>query len=138
MEHCVIERRQCEARVFGRAQAPAQDPARVAIQDHGQVAPRAADLQVGDVADPDLIRRRRQTVELAIGNAGKEPVQAGNAPVELGRPGAQPRLAHEPPDAPAADPDAGRAQRAMDSRAAIGPSAPVEDLPDRVDGRGPA
>src|SRR5439155_21772050 len=118
---------------FGRAQAPAEDPARVSIQDHGQVPPGAADLQIGEVANPDLIGRRRQAIELAIGNAGKEPVQPGNAPVERSRPGAQPRLAHEPPNAPAADPDPGRAQRAMNARAAIGPSAPVEGRPDRVE-----
>ena len=89
----------------------------------------AADFQVRDVADPDLIGRRRQAIELAIGNAGKELGHAGDAPVELGRPGAQPGLAHEPPD--------GRrltrtlaARSAMDPRAAIRPAAPVEDLPD--------
>ena len=133
MDHGVIERRQGEARVFGPAQAPAQDPARVAIEDHGQVPPAVADLQVGNVANPDLIGRRRQAIQLAIGNARKESVQTRHAPVERGRPGAQPRLAHEPSDAPAADADPGRAQCAMDPRAAIGPSAPVEDRSDRVE-----
>jgi hypothetical protein len=50
MKHGAIERRQREVRVFGRAEAPAEHPARVPIHDHGQIAPAAAELQVGNVA----------------------------------------------------------------------------------------
>jgi hypothetical protein len=53
-EDGAIERRQREPHVFGRAEAPTDDPPRVAIHDNGQVPPGAGDLQVRDVADPDL------------------------------------------------------------------------------------
>jgi hypothetical protein len=58
-------------------------------------------------------------VELAVGNAGKEPVQPRNPPVEFHRPSPQPRLAHEPLHTPPAHPLAGRNERPVDPRTAI-------------------
>jgi hypothetical protein len=100
----VIERGQGEAGVFGRAEAPADDATGVAIHHDREVLPAGGDFQVGDVTDPDLIRPCGQAVELAIVDARKEPVQPGDAAIELQRAGAETRLAQEPADASAAHP----------------------------------
>jgi hypothetical protein len=71
-------------------------------------------FQVGEVADPDLIRRRGQAIELAVEDARKEPVQPGHAAIELQRAGAEARLAQEPTDAPAAHPHARGGEGAVD------------------------
>jgi hypothetical protein len=73
MDDGVVERPERQPCILLRPQAPAQDAPGIAIHDHGQVAPGASHLQIRDVSHPDLIRPRGQAVELAVGNAGKEP-----------------------------------------------------------------
>jgi hypothetical protein len=80
MEDGAVERRESQARIFGRAEAPADDPPRVAIHDDGQVPPGGGDRQIRDVADPDLIRDGGESIELAIGDASEEAVQPGKPP----------------------------------------------------------
>src|SRR5512145_1536039 len=135
MSHGVVERRQRQPRVLVGPETPAEDPPRVAIHDDGQVAPGPAHLHIGDVADPDLIWSRGQAIELAVGDAGKEPVQAGNSSVELHRPGPQPRLAHESLDPPPADPRTGSPERLVNPEAPIRPATGFEQRPDVPDGR---
>jgi len=72
-----VEGGQREARVLGGAEAPAEDPARIAVHDDGEIAPGAPDFQIGDIADPDLVRLRRQAIVLTVGDAGEEAVQPG-------------------------------------------------------------
>ena len=128
----MVERPERQPCILLRPQAPAQDAPGVAIHDHRQVPPGARHLQIRDVADPDLIRPRGQAIELAIGNAGKEPVEPRNPAVELHRPGPQPGLAHEPLHAPAAHPLPDRDERPVDSRTAIRPPALLEPPADRA------
>src|SRR5262245_5761389 len=131
--HRMVERRKRQARVLRGPETPADDAPGVAIHHNGEVAPRAADLQVRDVAHPDLIGARGHPIELTVGNAGEEPVQARDAPVELHRAGPQPGLPHESGDAPTADPDGGAGECVEHPGAAIGTAAALEDRLDLVE-----
>src|SRR5215471_3678028 len=131
--HSAVERRKRQPRVSRGPETPADDAAGVAIHHDREVAPRTADLQVREIAHPDLIGSRGQSIELMVGNAGEEPVQARDAPVEVHRAGPQAGLAHEPGDASTADPDAGAGQRVEHPRTAIGAAAALEDRLDLVE-----
>jgi hypothetical protein len=74
-----------------------------------------------------------QPIELTVGNAAEEPVQARDAPVEFHRAAPQASLAHEAGDASTADPDAGADQRVEHPRTAIGAAAALEDRLDLVE-----
>src|SRR6266498_3323332 len=100
-----------------------------------EIAPCPADLQIGDVPHPDLIRTRGQAIELAVGDAREEGVQPRNGPIQLRGSGAQARLAHKPRDPPPADPRAGGAESLVDPGAAIRPPALHKDGLDRTQQR---
>jgi len=51
MEDRAVKGTQREVRVLGCAETPAENPARVAVHDDGEIAPGAPDFQIGDVAD---------------------------------------------------------------------------------------
>ena len=81
-----------------------------------------AHLQVGDVADPDLIRPRDQAIELAVGNTGE---RTRGAPGSVGRayragPEAPPRMSRSTRRRLTLVP---ALRRLMDPRAAIRPAA---------------
>src|SRR5262245_52504268 len=114
-----VEGRQREAGVLGGAEAPAEDPARVAVHDDGEIAPGAIDFQIGDVADPDLIRPRRQAIKLAVGDARKEPVKPWDATIELQRAGSEARLTQEATDTSSAHPHPCSGERALDPRSPV-------------------
>src|SRR5262245_38484073 len=122
-----VEGREREAGVFGGAKAPAEDPAGVPVHDDGEIAPGATDSQIGDVADPHLIRPRRQAIELAVGDARKEPVKPRDAAIELQRAGPEAGLAQEPADAAPAHPHARGGERAVDPRSSVRATAAEED-----------
>src|SRR5262249_34567606 len=126
MEDSAVKGPQREVRVLGSAEAPAENPARVAVHDDGEIAPGPSDFQIGDVADPDLVRPRRQAIELAVGDAREEAVQSRNAPVQLQGAGSEPRLAQEPSNASSAHPPASSGEGAMDARAPVRAAAAGE------------
>src|SRR3954463_9605936 len=70
--HRPIESPQGQRNVLARSVAPTYDPAAVFIHDHGKVAVDGSDLEVGDVADPDLVGALEFEIELLVQNAAKE------------------------------------------------------------------
>src|SRR5215203_3063315 len=75
---------------------PANDAARVEVNDNGQVEPSSVDRDIGDIAGPDLIRRRRRRLlrekigRRFIGSSVTRPRQKG-----FGLKSAQAALAHD-------------------------------------------
>ena len=68
-----------------------------------------------------------QTIELAVGDAREEAVQAGEAAIDLPRPGPQARGTHEASNAPDAHPHAGGGEGMVDAGAAVRVTAARED-----------
>src|SRR5262249_13458653 len=126
LPHRVVESGEGQPDIFGRSETPAENAARVAVHDDGQVPPGPADLEIGDVAHPDLIRRHRQTIDLAIRDAREERVQAGNSAIEVARPRPKAIHAHQSGDPSTADPHPRRGERVVDARAAVGAAAASE------------
>src|SRR5256885_4974872 len=112
MEDRAVKGTQREVRVLGCAETPAENPARVAIHDDGEIAPGAPDFQIGDVADPDLVWPRRQAIELAVWDAGEEAVQPWDAPIKLQGASEEARLVQEPAGPSATHPHAKGGKRA--------------------------
>jgi len=77
---------------------------REAVHHHGEIAPRPADLQVRDVAHPDLIRPGGQAPEVAVRDAREEGMQPGDGAIQPRRASAQARLPHEALHTAPADP----------------------------------
>src|SRR5262249_17987001 len=112
-----------------RAQLPTQNPPRVPIQDHRQVPPATATLQVRHVPNPHLTRSRRRHFQDAVGNLSKEPTRPRHAPVDAGRSRLQPRLPHQPSHTLTPHPNLSLPQRRVDPRTAVRPVARLENRP---------
>ena len=84
-------------------QAPAQDAAREAIHDHGQVAPLARDLEVSDIADPQLVDHGDGLTSDRVGHSAEEIHRATLAAEEMIPKTLQASHAHKTGDAASTD-----------------------------------
>src|SRR5439155_23079750 len=121
--HGTVERAQRQRYVLPRSIAPANDATTVLVHDHGQIAVDAADLEICDVANPNLVRAGELEVELLIehrievaldgriGIADRRDARLDTVP------------AHEPRHPILADSVAAPAQRLVHPWAAIGATA---------------
>src|SRR3984893_14578413 len=103
------------------AHRPADDLAAVQVHDGGQIEPALIGLDVGDVGEPDPVRRGDGEAPREKMRGGREVVTpVGGAPPPWPRhDGADTVTAHQSLDATAAHPAALRLQLDMDARAAI-------------------
>src|ERR1700724_3462320 len=127
------------------AHRPADNPAAVKVHDGGQIEPALIGLDVGDVGEPDGVRRGSDEVPIQQVRSDRKVVAA------VGRPhppwprhdGPDAVMAHQSLDAAAAYPAALRLQFDMDARAAVASTGVAMDPLDVVDeltigGRAPA
>src|SRR5246127_2054656 len=100
---------------------PADDLAAIEIHDRGQIKPTLISLDVGDVGEPDPVRRGGDEVALEQIRGDREVVAAvGGAPPSWPRhDGPDTVAAHQSLDAAAARPAAPSPQLGMNTRAAI-------------------
>lgn len=100
------------------------------VEDDRQVSPALRAPEIRDVADPDLIGCSGGDAQNSVWNGGEEVVCAWGAAIEARRPGQKPCAAHEARDSLAAHVEACTTQGSVNARAAVGPRAGGEDLPD--------
>src|SRR5450755_3902360 len=124
---------------------PADDPAAVKVHDGGQIEPPLIGLDVGDVGEPDPVRRGGGEVAVEQVRCDREVVAAvgGPHPTWPRHDGANAVMAHQSLDAATAHPAALSLQLDMDARAAIASADVAMDPLDVVDeltigGRSPA
>src|ERR1700758_5430829 len=100
---------------------PADDLAAVEVHDRGQIKPALISLDVGDVGEPDSVRRGGDEVALEQVRGDREVMTAvgGAHPAWPRHDGPDTMPAHQPLDATAARPAALGLQLDMDARAAI-------------------
>src|SRR5213593_2665767 len=103
-------------------QAPTHNPARPLVHHHGQVTPSRADLQVGDIADPNLIRLLGQDRQLPIRNTEEGMIGRVRA-IETRGPSLKASFSHQPRHPILTDRVSQLPQRSGDPRAAIGLAA---------------
>lgn len=114
-------------------QTPAQNATRELVHHDGQVAPLTADLQVSDIAHPDLVRAHEFEMSLAVRNAPEEaPVASLGAPMLAGRFTSDVGGSHEARNAALTDALALFDERVANTRAAIAVQAPGVDLDDAL------
>src|ERR1700737_3621313 len=103
------------------AHRPADDPAAVQVHDGGQIEPSLIGLDVGDVGEPDPVRRRGDEVPIEQIRGDREVVAAvgRSHPPWPRHDGANTVMAHQSLDATAAHPAALSLQFDMDTRATI-------------------
>src|SRR5207244_1202826 len=116
-------------------QRPADDPAAAEVHDGGQIEPSLIGLDVGDIGEPDPVRRGGGEVSVEQVWGDREVVAAvgGPHPAWLRHDGPNAVPVHQPLDAAAARPAALRLQLDMDTRAAIASVGVAVDPPDVVD-----
>src|ERR1700726_1928283 len=100
---------------------PADDLAAVEVHDRGQIEPSLIGLDVGDVGEPDPVRRGGDEVALEQVRGDREVVAAigGAHPSWPRHDGPDTVEAHQSLDATAARPPALSPQLGMDARAAV-------------------
>src|SRR5882757_1666871 len=113
---------------------PADDPAAVQVHDGGQIQPSLIGLDVGDVGEPDPVRRSGGKVALEQVRGDREIVTAvgGTHPSWPRHDGANAVMAHQPLDPTSAHPAALNLQLDMDTRATIASMVVAMDQPDVV------
>ena len=116
-----------DGRVARGRDTPGQDAAGVLVQDRGQIPLAIRDLEIREVAHPDLIARAGLSALDAIGMLAEPPVDAGRPAIDTDRTGAPAAHAHQAFHASMAEPMAARRQRPIEARAAIGPATLLED-----------
>jgi hypothetical protein len=127
--------RQRERLVELTAQMPAANTPGIHVHQHGQVHILLAHTDVGDIADPYLIRANdRQSVhQIAVSRTGM--VAVGRARVPYGALPLEPHLAHEARDVFTADLDLLTVQESRDAPLAIGRPYAREALDRGLEGR---
>src|ERR1700681_1687047 len=124
---------------------PADNPAAVEVQDGGQIEPALIGLDIGDVGEPDTVRRGGKEVSTEQVRCDREVVAAvgGPHPAWPRHDGPDTVMAHQSLDAPTPPPAAPSLQLDMDARAAVASAGVAMDPLDVVDqltigGRSPA
>src|SRR6185503_9103289 len=113
------------------AETPAHDASRVTIQHRGQVAPRGANSQVRDVADPDLVDGRRVNLALEV-LALVQSVQLRVGAVDLREAGHEARAPHQPSHASSADTNAAPSKRVLNPWGPVGALTRPVNVGDRL------
>ena len=131
----LVESRQRQAQIALQGQCRAQDAARVAVHDHGQIAPLATDFQVCHVPDPDLIGCRGLAFQYPVGDRREEYARTRHVSVDARRTRLQVGCPHQAGHTLACHVDAGLRQRRMNARRTVGACAGLED---RADAHGQA
>src|SRR6266851_35259 len=100
---------------------PADDPAAVQVHDGGQIEPSLIGLDVGDIGEPDPVRRGGDEVptEQVRGDREVVPTVGGTHPPRPRHDGANAMTAHQALDPTTACPAALNLQLDMDTRATI-------------------
>src|SRR5882762_3302295 len=111
---------------------PADDPAAVQVHDGSQIQPSLIGLDVGDVGEPDPVRRSGDKVPLEQVRGDREIVTAigGPHPSWPRHDGTNAVMAHQPLDPASAHSAALNLQLDMDTRATIASVVVVVDQPD--------
>src|SRR3979409_2446484 len=119
------------------AHRPADDLAAVEVHDGGQIEPALIGLDVGDIGEPDLVRRGGGEVPLEQVRRDREIVTAvgGAHPPRSRHDGSDTVTAHQSLDATAAHPAALGPQLGMNARAAIASAGVAVNPLDIVDER---
>ena len=114
---------------------PADDLAAVEVQDGGQIEPALIGLDIGDVGEPDPVRRSGGEVAIEQVRSDREIVAAvgGPYPARPRHDGPDAVTAHQSLDAAAARPTALGLQFGMDARAAIASTGVAMDPSDVLD-----
>src|SRR5665213_1019206 len=114
---------------------PADDPAATEVHDGCQIEPALIGLDIGDVGEPDPVRRGGDEVPVDQVRGDRVIVTAvsGLRPAWLRHDGPDTVMAHQPLDAATAHPAALRRQLNMDTRAAIASAGVAMDPLDVVD-----
>lgn len=123
----LAKRAQRQADVAAAANSPGKDTSRMLVQDHCQVPPLIADLQVRHIADPHTIGCIGQNAELAIRDTGEEGFDPCARAIAISNRGAQPVFAHQAGHSFRANALAQRTQRAVNARTAVVTSVGGED-----------
>ena len=116
-----------EGGITRRRHPPREDPARVLIQNRREVPIPVGNLEIGQVADPDLIGRARLRATHAIGMLAEPPMSTGRPTIHTNGAGAPPTHAHQAFDPSMTQAMTARRERLIEARAAIGPAAVLED-----------
>src|ERR1700710_3082501 len=113
---------------------PADDPAAVQVHDGCQIEPSLIGLDVGDVGEPDPVRRGGSEVAVEQVRGDRKVVTAvgGPHPARPCHDGPDTVMAHQPLNTTAAPPTALSLQLGMDARAAIASACVAMDLLDVV------
>jgi len=116
-----VERSDDQGGLHGRIHGPADDLARVQIEDGGEVEPALVGADVGDVGHPLLVRRGRGEIAVddVVGDR-RVVVGIGGDEAHARRLGMEACLPHQPSHPLAADPDALVTQGGLDAWTAIG------------------
>src|SRR5262245_4776801 len=122
-----------DLRMQRRGHRPADDPSREEVHRRREVEPALVGRDVGDVRDPDLVRRTGAEVLVEAVRRDRVAVLAvrrldSESPLRLR---AQPCFPHQPRDAVVATRLASLQQRLMDPRNAVDAAALVEDAADQ-------
>jgi hypothetical protein len=114
---------------------PADNPAAIQVHDGGQIEPAPIGLDVGDVGEPDAVRRGSYEVPIqqVRGDRKLVPAVGGPHPPWPRHDGPDAVMAHQSLDAAAARPAALGLQFDMDARAAIASTGVAMDPLDVVD-----
>ena len=116
-----------QGQVAPLSQAPAQDAARVAVHDRGQIAPLTADLQVRHVTDPDLIGSGGGAQQDPVGDGGEKVVRSRHVSVDARRARLQPGFTQQSGDALTSHAETSLRQSRLDARRTVGAGAGFED-----------
>src|SRR3954451_11364516 len=114
---------------------PADDPAAVEVHNGGQIEPALIGLDIGDVGEPDPVRRSGGEVAVDQVRSDREVVAAvgGPHPAWPRHDGPDTVMTHQSLDATAADPAALRLQLDVDARTAIASAGIALDPSDVLD-----
>ena len=121
--HGSIQGSERERHIFVWPVGPADHPAAVLVHHDSQIAVDASDLEVGDVAHPDLVGALELEIELLVGDACVEPLQSRTRIANRGHASLDPVSSHETGNPMLADAMAAALERSMHSWTSIGTAA---------------
>ena len=110
---------------------PSNDPARMGVQDEGQVEEALPRRYVGDVRQPDPVRLSGHEVPAKQIRCRSSPrITASGSPFAASRATSEPGGSHQPRYSPSTATDPERTELGMHSRISVGLAAPTMDLAD--------
>ena len=97
------------------------------IENGREIPPAASDLEIGEVAEPDLIHALRCSLSNSVGILSKPAMGSGCPAVNANYSGAPTARAHESFNPAPTEPVTARREGAMDARTPVGTAAGLED-----------